>query len=395
MSSVLIGVSLLVILIVTAYLYVKNAYSYWKRKRFPFIPPTFPFGNFKDTFLQSRSMYEELMDLHSNTSEPILGLYMGLQPAILVRDPKLIKDMCVKSFENFSHRKTYDHFDIDPMTNNILMQKGEQWKRSRTQFSPAFTSGKLKEMFESIKICGNSLKQHIGCFANNDRSVEMGEEFSKFSINVIASVAFGIEVDCFKNPDCDFRRYGKRFFEPSLKNTLRGNINVMMPTLSKLLRLRFVDKEVCDFMIETVRQNADYREKNNVIRKDIFQLMMQLRNNGIVNDDDDWSAKSNSKEKTLSLEEIAGHAFLFFVGGYESSASTMSFLLYELAKHPDIQQKVYEEITASIEKHDGNLTYDSLADMKYLDCCLSGKYCKSFIFFNLYCNQSFFSHRIT
>lgn len=48
----------------------------------------------------------------------------------------------------------------------------------------------------------------------------------------------------------------------------------------------------------------------------------------------------------------------------------MSFLMYELAKNPDIQEKAYQEINEVLKKHDGKLTYDSVGDMKYVNYCL-------------------------
>lgn len=66
------------------------------------------------------------------------------------------------------------------------------------------------------------------------------------------------------------------------------------------------------------------------------------------------------------------------VGGFESSSSTMSFCMFELAKHPEIQQRVYDEIVDVIHKH-GGLTYDAVSDMKYLGQCLDGEfYSKTF-----------------
>lgn len=65
-------------------------------------------------------------------------------------------------------------------------------------------------------------------------------------------------------------------------------------------------------------------------------------------------------------------AFLFFAGGFESSSTTMSFCLYELSKYPEIQQKVYEEIIEVLEKHNGNFTYEAVADMKFMGHCIDG-----------------------
>jgi hypothetical protein len=51
----------------------------------------------------------------------------------------------------------------------------------------------------------------------------------------------------------------------------------------------------------------------------------------------------------------------------------LSFALYELALHPEIQQSLRAEILQVLSKHDGKLTYDSMQDMSYLDRVLSGK----------------------
>lgn len=53
-------------------------------------------------------------------------------------------------------------------------------------------------------------------------------------------------------------------------------------------------------------------------------------------------------------------------------ASTMSFCLYEIAKNADIQQKVHEEIDEVLAKYNGQLTYDAINELKYLDCCIDG-----------------------
>ena len=41
---------------------------------------------------------------------------------------------------------------------------------------------------------------------------------------------------------------------------------------------------------------------------------------------------------------MIGQCLLFFLAGYETTASTISFLIYNLTIHPDIQEKVYQEI---------------------------------------------------
>lgn len=76
----------------------------------------------------------------------------------------------------------------------------------------------------------------------------------------------------------------------------------------------------------------------------------------------------------MSVEEIAAQAFLFFAAGFETSSSTLSFCLYELAKNPEVQKKVHEDIDRVLKKHNGEITYESVSEMNYLECCIDGKY---------------------
>jgi len=66
-------------------------------------------------------------------------------------------------------------------------------------------------------------------------------------------------------------------------------------------------------------------------------------------------------------------ALTFLTAGYETSGSTLSFALYEIALHPEIQQSVRAEILQVLSEHDGKLTYDGMQGMSYLDRVVSGE----------------------
>ena len=70
---------------------------------------------------------------------------------------------------------------------------------------------------------------------------------------------------------------------------------------------------------------------------------------------------------SFTTSELAAEAFIVYAGGFETSATLITFALYELAINPDIQQRLRDEIKTEIEKNAGKLTYDLLLDLKYLD----------------------------
>lgn len=73
-------------------------------------------------------------------------------------------------------------------------------------------------------------------------------------------------------------------------------------------------------------------------------------------------------------EILAANAFVFFIAGFETTASTISYCLYELALNPEIQNTLREKIKQTLDENDGKLSYDTLKCMTYLDMVINGWY---------------------
>ena len=52
----------------------------------------------------------------------------------------------------------------------------------------------------------------------------------------------------------------------------------------------------------------------------------------------------------MTEEEILGNSVLFFIAGYETTASTLNFLSYLLATHQDAQDKLLQEVDSVVGK---------------------------------------------
>lgn len=74
----------------------------------------------------------------------------------------------------------------------------------------------------------------------------------------------------------------------------------------------------------------------------------------------------------LTPEMIAAQCLAFYVAGHETSSSVQSYCLFELALHPEIQDRVHKEIDTVITKH-GGVTYQSLMELEYLEMVIYGK----------------------
>lgn len=74
----------------------------------------------------------------------------------------------------------------------------------------------------------------------------------------------------------------------SLTSALRTFAILVYPKLQKTLRFKSTDADVEHYIMSLVKQTVQHREKNNMIRKDLMQLLIQLRNNN-NSIDGDWT----------------------------------------------------------------------------------------------------------
>lgn len=73
----------------------------------------------------------------------------------------------------------------------------------------------------------------------------------------------------------------------------------------------------------------------------------------------------------LTLLEAAAQAFTFFMAGFETTSTAVTYCLLELALNSEIQEKLYQEIMEVAEESD--FTFDNVMEMEYLDMVFSGK----------------------
>lgn len=370
-----IGLAVVTLTLLLIYIYLKWTYLYWHRKGFKTFPGvSLLFGHFKAAFTQTESVGLFFRRVYQTTNEPFIGVYSVLRPILFVRDPTLVRTILIKDFSYFSDRGVHCNEDYDPLTAHLFTLTGQKWKNLRHKLSPTFTSGKLKSMFNTFIDCGSTLQDYLENLISTDECLDVREISARHSTNVIASVAFGIDIDTISNPNHVFRENGRKIFASTFMNGIRFLLKFIAPKLLVLLRIKAIPMEVERFVKTIVKENLEYREKNHVSRKDFFQLLIQLRN-GAVQTDDEWNTmiKADESQKTMTLNEIAAQAFVFFAAGFETSSTTLSYCLYELAKNPAIQNRVHNEIDGVLREHNGQLTYEAVSDMIYLEKCIDGK----------------------
>ncbi|CAG9860120.1 unnamed protein product [Phyllotreta striolata] len=377
----------------SVYLYFKWKHSYWKRKNVDYIEPEFLFGNTGDVLKKKEhksTLYKKYYEHFKSRGQKFGGLYDFQRPVLMVTDLELARNVIQKDFSHFVNHVAFLNEENDPLSGNLFNLRDEKWKNIRALLTPTFSSGKIKMMFETMVKTTEGFEKLLDKSAKINEPVNIGPQLLLFTTDIIASVAFGIEANCMENPDSDFRKVFTNVLGSSPLQLIKLIIALSLPKwLLVLLKVRLADQKIGNFFTKVVTDIVEYREKNKVFRKDFMHLLIQLKNMGELEDGENLT--NSTTKKHLSIPEMTAHAVTFYVAGFETSSSTMSFVMLELALHQDIQDRLREEIHSVIKKYDGKITYDGVMEMEYLNMVLQESMRKNSVAANLSrnCNKAY------
>lgn len=346
--------------LILSYLYLTWNYNYWKKRGIPQLPNQIPgIGDMLNVVLQKRGTEFHLLDIYNKfPGHKVCGYYKFLTPALMVRDPQLIKTILISDFSSFHDNDFYIDEKVDPITaKNPFFARGSKWKTIRGQIIPSFTTAKFRTLFplvrENFKYLNKYIDDHIG------ENIEVKDMASKFAIDNVASVAYGIDGGSFNKETQELYKFGVEAVDDIFDKPAYRLLITMFPKIARLLKIKMIPDSVVEYFDSLFKQTERYRQENNIIRNDFLQSLLNLRKE---------SKKIDEQEYTY--EHIIAHSLTFFVDGFETSATIATFALYELAIHPDVQDKLRDEFL-SLSTTGSEIDYDTLVNLPYLDKTVS------------------------
>nr|NP_001352512.1 probable cytochrome P450 6a13 [Myzus persicae]ADL59603.1 cytochrome P450 [Myzus persicae]AHB52754.1 cytochrome P450 CYP6CY3 [Myzus persicae]AHB52755.1 cytochrome P450 CYP6CY3 [Myzus persicae]AHB52756.1 cytochrome P450 CYP6CY3 [Myzus persicae] len=358
-SACLVGVTI-------TYYFCISTFSKWEKLNVPYIRPIPLFGNFVRVALSK----DHPLEFYNKIYYKFAGLkYGGLfqmrTPYLMIRDPEIINNVLIKDFSSFPDRGIYSDLAANPLSDNLFFMENPRWKTIRNKLTPAFTSGKLKTMYDQIKECGDVLMTNIDkCLRGGNEEIEVRDIMGKYSTDVIGTCAFGLKLNSISDDESPFRKYGKSIFIPSLRTLFRELCLMVTPSLLKVVRVKDFPTDATDFFHSAFKETIAYRLENKIVRNDFVNCLMQARNELTLN-------ANLPKEEKFSESQIVANAFVMFAAGFETTSTTLSYILYELALNTSIQDKVRQEFQLKLSNSDGQIDNEFLMSLNYMDMVIA------------------------
>lgn len=184
-----------------------------------------------------------------------------------------------------------------------------------------------------------------------------------FNIDLISTIAFGINANSLSQPNGEFRKQCQSIFKFTLARSFDFSITFFLPHFTKLLRARVFPKAFSKFLRKTMHHVMEERERTGHIRNDLIDILVALRAEAKATAE----GRADTKHFATNNDVLVAQAAVFLTAGFETSSSTMSFALYELAKHPQLQDRLRQELHGALLADKGQLSYETIQSLEYLD----------------------------
>ncbi|KAL4241058.1 Cytochrome P450 3A4 [Mactra antiquata] len=369
MDTLWITCQLLVFLFTLGLIYLYHHFTQLRRLGIPGPTPWPIFGNILHQMIRG---IENTDKEWTKKYGKIYGMYNGFKPTIVVSDINVIKSILIKDFSNFQDRPHNGNLP-KLFENGLFFMRGHVWKNTRNIITPTFSTGKLKNLIPIVNKCAETLADNFTA-VTGQQDVSVREYFVNFTMDAIASTAFGLDIDSQKKPNDPFVTNIDPIFKLRRLPRIYVTISAIIPGIGPLLRkLGFssIPKESVQFYEDVGKALIEERRKKNLGRVDFLQLLMEAEfdenkqdhvSNNVPGQHNDGTVKKVMK---LTDDEVNGQAFVFFLAGYETTASFLRYGSYVLALHPDVDEKLQNEIQQCIGDDEPN--YENIGRLKYME----------------------------
>lgn len=345
--SLFFGLIVLTIFLLLLYHYLTSPYDYWSKQGIETASNPIPgFGHTLSVLCLRESLSDVCDRLYKSCSPntSMLGMFHLRTPVLIVRDPELVRCVLVKQFSSFQNNFMHlnEHRDWF-LSKHPFLATGTTWKESRTRLLSGMSTKKLKVLFEPVKRVCAKFDEHLDQILddNNQTEVEMKDLCLKVTGEIVCNAGLGID------DEQRFIKTAARIFESSWSNSTRVILNFFLPTIGAALGVSFASAEVKNYFANLTKNVFESHQSEKKTRNEDYFLDMVI-------------------DKEFNEETVASLISSFFVDAFESAASNASFALFRISQHPEVQQKLRQEINSTLEKYDGNVTYEALKEMTYL-----------------------------
>lgn len=256
---------------------------------------------------------------------PMFRLELGPQRALVLTDPDDITSVLRERPDVFKRGGDLETVFRETGTPGVFSEEGEAWRRSRRLVVTALNSNHLQRYFHVMRIAGERLRAKLEREAESDEPIDIDRVLGSYSVDVICALAFGHDLNTLEQGENPIQQHIERQL-----GMLNRRVGAPIPYWRwfRLPADRAWERSLAELHQAVAEFIASARERM-AARPELREKPENLLE----------SMLAANEAEGLTDDEVVGNTFTLLLAGEGTTAHTMAWTTWFLARHPDVQER--------------------------------------------------------
>ena len=266
---------------------------------------------------------------------PLFSFRLGPERCLGVADADLVRSLLRERPHDFRRLKTMESVARELGIHGVFSAEGDDWKRQRRLMMPAFREENLVRHFDALRTITERFVSLLSREAARGEPIDLLHHLMRFTVDVTAEIAFGRDMNTVERGADELQRHFETIFPMLLRRVLAPFPYwryVRLPQDRKLDRAVVAAQGTIGPLIERARAELAADPERRAKPRTLLEAMIV--------------ASGEGDTARLTNEEVFANVATLLLAGEDTTANTLAWIAYFLAKHPEAQQRLREEVDA-------------------------------------------------
>ena len=278
----------------------------------------------------------------------VVQFRLGPMTTFLIRQPEHIRHVLMDNARNYNKQTPGFQQLAKVLGYGLVTSDGELWKTQRRIIQPAFHRKRIEAFADAMIRATTEIVEEWKEHAGTGRVLDVDEEMMRLTLHIVGETLFGQG-----STDGDAKSVAEAV--TVVQSGVNKRIYQLFPLPLKIptphnIVMRNAIQTLDDVVLTMVRE----RRASGEVKHDLLGMLLE--------------AKDEETGKGMSDGQLRDEVMTMFLAGHETTSNTMVWTWHLLSRNPDVQRKLYKEVSAVLGK--GPLTLDRLSELKYTRCVL-------------------------
>ncbi|KAG5347831.1 C4G15 protein, partial [Acromyrmex charruanus] len=327
--------------------------------------------------------------------DQIIKIWLGPKLLVFLMDPRDVE--IILSSHVYIDKSSEYRFFQPWLGNGLLISTGSKWRAHRKLIAPTFHLNILKSFIDLFNANSRTVVERMR--KEGDKEFDCHDYMSECTVEILLETAMGVSKSTQDQSGfeyamavmmCDILhlRHTKVWLRPDwlFNLTKYGKDQIHLLEIIHGLTKKVIARKKQEFkngkrnVIDESKNSNGKTIKSTSVEGLSFGQAAGLKDDLDIEDNDvgekkrqaflDLLIEAGQNGTVLTDEEVKEQVDTIMFEGHDTTAAASSFFLSMMGCHPDIQEKVIQELDEIFGDSDRPATFQDTLEMKYLERCL-------------------------